>query len=370
MVATTAATPIGVRHPKCFSARCDVTIRRLALPVESCVSRGAHLAEDHPLVRSPQDARRNPSPKRGRRARPPGSTRTWAREIPARNTRPTSCPTATIWPTIGLTTWPTIWPTIWSTSTTSPDRRRRPDRRPGADLPDADGRDPAVEPRRGDRGRQADRAVADAGSAAACWPPTTSCRRPSSLLEKIRDGRLRLDRTIEVSVTNVREKRHIMGLLEPNLRTLAPPAAAEPGRLRVAVSKQQPDARAARGLAAAGRPPRQGRPADRGARPADPAPAAAAWTSSSRSPRGWTSSRPNWPSCAAHAGGPAERHGRDPPRAPLPDADHAGEPRHAAPPHRANRRLAGGVRRRQARASRPATSAWSSPSPNATATAA
>jgi RNA polymerase primary sigma factor len=41
-----------------------------------------------------------------------------------------------------------------------------------------------------------------------------------SLLEKVRDGRLRLDRTVEVSVTNVREKRHIMGLLNPNLRTL------------------------------------------------------------------------------------------------------------------------------------------------------
>ncbi|NLX94741.1 MAG: sigma-70 family RNA polymerase sigma factor [Rhodopirellula sp.] len=40
------------------------------------------------------------------------------------------------------------------------------------------------------------------------------------LLEKVRDGKLRLDRTVEVSVTNIREKRHIMGLLEPNLRTL------------------------------------------------------------------------------------------------------------------------------------------------------
>jgi len=40
------------------------------------------------------------------------------------------------------------------------------------------------------------------------------------LLEKVRDGRLRLDRTVEVSVTNVREKRHIMGLLSPNLCTL------------------------------------------------------------------------------------------------------------------------------------------------------
>ncbi len=40
------------------------------------------------------------------------------------------------------------------------------------------------------------------------------------LLEKVREGHLRLDRTIEVSVTNVRGKRHLTKLLEPNLRTL------------------------------------------------------------------------------------------------------------------------------------------------------
>ena len=40
------------------------------------------------------------------------------------------------------------------------------------------------------------------------------------MLENIRDRKLRLDRTIEVSVINVREKRRLMRLLEPNLRTL------------------------------------------------------------------------------------------------------------------------------------------------------
>jgi RNA polymerase primary sigma factor len=40
------------------------------------------------------------------------------------------------------------------------------------------------------------------------------------LLEKVRDGGLRLDRTVEVSVTNLRGKRHILALLEPNVRTL------------------------------------------------------------------------------------------------------------------------------------------------------
>ncbi len=40
------------------------------------------------------------------------------------------------------------------------------------------------------------------------------------LLERVREGHLRLDRTVEVSVTNIRGKRHIQKLLEPNLRTL------------------------------------------------------------------------------------------------------------------------------------------------------
>jgi RNA polymerase primary sigma factor len=41
-----------------------------------------------------------------------------------------------------------------------------------------------------------------------------------SLLENIGNGKLRLDRTIEVSVINLREKRRLMRLLLPNLRTL------------------------------------------------------------------------------------------------------------------------------------------------------
>ena len=41
------------------------------------------------------------------------------------------------------------------------------------------------------------------------------------LLEKVRDGSLRLDRTIEVSVTNTQEKKRILRRLGPNLETLA-----------------------------------------------------------------------------------------------------------------------------------------------------
>ena len=40
------------------------------------------------------------------------------------------------------------------------------------------------------------------------------------LLEMVRDHKLRLDRTIEVSVTNIRQKKRIIQLLEPNLHTL------------------------------------------------------------------------------------------------------------------------------------------------------
>ncbi len=41
-----------------------------------------------------------------------------------------------------------------------------------------------------------------------------------SLLKKIRDGELRIDRTVEVSVTNTKEKKQIMRRLHPNLKTV------------------------------------------------------------------------------------------------------------------------------------------------------
>ncbi|MFC1597799.1 sigma-70 family RNA polymerase sigma factor, partial [Planctomycetota bacterium] len=61
-----------------------------------------------------------------------------------------------------------------------------------------------------------------------------------SLLEKIRDGRLRLDRTVEVSVTNLREKRHIMGLLNPNLKTLRHLIQENQVDFGMAISKSRP----------------------------------------------------------------------------------------------------------------------------------
>jgi len=60
------------------------------------------------------------------------------------------------------------------------------------------------------------------------------------LLEKVRDGRLRLDRTVEVSVTNVRGKHHILGLLGPNLRTLRHLLQQNRRDFAVVISKTQP----------------------------------------------------------------------------------------------------------------------------------
>ena len=57
------------------------------------------------------------------------------------------------------------------------------------------------------------------------------------ILEMVRDHKLRLDRTIEVSVTNIRQKKRIMQLLEPNLRTLRHLVDANRKDFRVVMSK-------------------------------------------------------------------------------------------------------------------------------------
>jgi RNA polymerase primary sigma factor len=63
------------------------------------------------------------------------------------------------------------------------------------------------------------------------------------LLERICQGLLRLDRTAEVSVTDVRTKRHIMGVLGPNLATLRRLLRRNQEDFRLALSKTQPRAR-------------------------------------------------------------------------------------------------------------------------------
>ncbi len=60
----------------------------------------------------------------------------------------------------------------------------------------------------------------------------------ASLLEKVRDSQLRLDRTVEVSVTNTAEKRKIMRRLVPNLHTLRNLLLENHRDFRVALSRQ------------------------------------------------------------------------------------------------------------------------------------
>ena len=61
-----------------------------------------------------------------------------------------------------------------------------------------------------------------------------------SLLEKVRDGSLRLDRTIEVSVTNTTEKKRILRRLGPNLETLDKLLRENQRDFRFAISKKNP----------------------------------------------------------------------------------------------------------------------------------
>jgi RNA polymerase primary sigma factor len=61
-----------------------------------------------------------------------------------------------------------------------------------------------------------------------------------SVLEKVRDGQLRLDRHVEVSVTNTAGKRHIMRRLGPNLKTLRQLLIRNRHDFRIAIGKRQP----------------------------------------------------------------------------------------------------------------------------------
>ena len=61
-----------------------------------------------------------------------------------------------------------------------------------------------------------------------------------TLLEKVRDGALRLDRTIEVSVTNTTEKKNIIRRLGPNLATLVHLLKQNRADYRLAISCRQP----------------------------------------------------------------------------------------------------------------------------------
>jgi RNA polymerase primary sigma factor len=61
-----------------------------------------------------------------------------------------------------------------------------------------------------------------------------------ALLQKVRDGQLRLDRTVEVSVTDAVEKKAVMSLLPPNLRTLEHLLRQNVRDFRIAISRSKP----------------------------------------------------------------------------------------------------------------------------------
>ncbi len=61
-----------------------------------------------------------------------------------------------------------------------------------------------------------------------------------NLLKKVRDGKLRLDRTIEVSVTNTAEKKNLLKRLTPNLKTLEELLRQNRRDFYIAIRKSQP----------------------------------------------------------------------------------------------------------------------------------
>jgi RNA polymerase primary sigma factor len=65
-------------------------------------------------------------------------------------------------------------------------------------------------------------------------------RAASGLLKEVCEGKIRLDRMVEVSVTNIREKRHIMSLLAPNLHTVRHLLKRNRKNFRTAISKSLP----------------------------------------------------------------------------------------------------------------------------------
>jgi RNA polymerase primary sigma factor len=68
-------------------------------------------------------------------------------------------------------------------------------------------------------------------------------RAAVDLLESIRDNRLRLDRTIEVSVINIQEKNRLLKVLEPNLRTLHHLMLENKRDFVLAINRHQPAVR-------------------------------------------------------------------------------------------------------------------------------
>ena len=88
--------------------------------------------------------------------------------------------------------------------------------------------------------RQVDRSALARGFAANMLASDFVLQGAVHLLEKVRDGALRLDRTIEVSVTNTVEKKRILRRLGPNLETLVKLLRQNQRDFRFAISKSNP----------------------------------------------------------------------------------------------------------------------------------
>ena len=78
------------------------------------------------------------------------------------------------------------------------------------------------------------------------------------MLEGIRDGKTRLDRTMEVSVINLREKRRLLKVLDPEPAHAPQPHATQPAGLRHRRQQASAAETTSPGLAAAGLPARPG----------------------------------------------------------------------------------------------------------------
>ena len=157
----------------------------------------------------------------------------------------------------------------------------------------------------------------------------------AGLLEGIRDNRLRLDRTIEVSVINLGEKARLLKVLAPNLRTLRHLLLQNRRDFALAINRRQPRGPPPRSLAPAAGAAGQGGAAGRGDGAADAAvPAAVGEAAADFQPHG---RRPPAVVGALPRRGRPGPGGRAPQRAVPPDADYPGKSRHAPPAAGADR---------------------------------
>ena len=151
-----------------------------------------------------------------------------------------------------------------------------------------------------------------------CTPRSTCCRKSPT-------ATLRLDRTIEISVTNTTEKKRILKRIGPNLVTARQLLALNQTDYRIAVSRKPTARGEARRVASADRPPQQDRAADRGAE--SPHPTADADHGPAARDRRADDRRSSSSWATANALLPPRQRARTAGRAAVPHADHAGDAR-------------------------------------------